>query len=167
MRSMSLVTSASLILTFGFTSLTGVAGSGAESRTNTIEACGAAYRDSSGKAHSFLLPQLSKSLAVEETFILPSNAPANVLQIQCGRSSLVPLITDVKVLAAGYPFSVLSGGRIGTLEIIDGLLRFDMDLGEMTDPETEQIQIILNEGQRLLLELESSTEQSASAKVAP
>jgi hypothetical protein len=140
---------------------------GTTHEANVVEACGAAYRDSSGKAQGFLLPQLSKSLASDVEFSLPPNAPTNILGIQCRRQSLAPLLSDVKVIAAGYPFTILSGGRIGTLEIVDGRLRFNMIDGEMTDLEVEQIGTILDDGQQYLLDLESREQQPVDAKVAP
>ena len=146
----------SIGLALGLCLLATIACSETARRPTVTEACGGAYRDSSGKAQGFLLPQLSKSLAIADKFSLPPNAPANIVSIQCGRSALVPLLTDVKVLAAGYSFSVLSGGRIGTLEIVDGRLRFNMARGEMTEQEMEQAGILVDEGQTFLLELQSS-----------
>ena len=165
MRSRQFVGRTSIALTLGLSSLVSMAGTVGEA--NVVEGCGAAYRDSSGKAQGFLLPQLSKSLALNEEFLLPADSPANIVGIQCRRQSLVPLLTDVKVIATGYPFSILSGDRIGTLEIVDGRLRFNMIDGEMTDLEVEQIGALLDEGQKILLELESREQRPVDAKVAP
>ena len=156
---------ANLVIALALLPLTCLAGQ--QSEPAQTEACGAAYRDSSGKAQGFLLPQLSKSLALQEEFSLPANAPANVVGIQCGRQSIVPLLTDLKITAAGYPFTILSGERIGTLTVVDGHLQFNMTVGEMTEVEMEQIGQVLDEGHRFLLNLESSDPLPASSEPAP
>ena len=140
---------------------------GQETESKVLEACGAAYRDASGEARGFLLPQLSKSLVLDEQFSLPADAPTNVVGIQCGRQSIVPLLTDVKITAAGYPFTILSGERIGQLLVVDGHLQFNMTVGEMTEVEMEQIGAVLDEGHRFLLDLESRQLLPITGKPAP
>ena len=165
MRSKNLSGGASITLALALSPLVCLAGQ--KNEPKVVEACGAAYRDASGEARGFLLPQLSKSLALEEKFSLPGDAPANVVSIQCGRQSLVPLLSDVKVTAAGYEFTILSGGRMGTLGVVDGHLQFNMTEGEMTEVEVAQIGAVLDEGHRFLLELESRELKPSNGQPAP
>jgi hypothetical protein len=129
------------------------------------EKCAVLFEDSAGKMHSQLLPSLYvMSLAPDAKFSLPADAPSNVKAIQCGRPSLAPLAADLKVISAGYPIGIVSGGRVGVLSLPEGRLRFNMLDGEMTEAEIKEIGAFLDQGQELLLRQEQG---SATPVVAP
>lgn len=69
--------------------------------------------------------------------------------ILCERNDLVPAVSDLKVLNAGYPLyiTVVFGpdARIGALEVSGGRLRFRMMQGELTAYEKQRLQDRLNE----------------------
>ena len=112
------------------------------------ERCAVLFEATEGKIEHAFLPSLSvATLAPEQAFALPPDAPAKVRSIQCGRGSLVPGANDLKPLQAGYPISIVASGRVGVLEAVAGQLRFRMIEGEMTEAESELVQRALNQAQ--------------------
>jgi hypothetical protein len=119
--------------------------------TRPPERCGVLYKGEDGELASVLLPSLAVlTLQDDEVFALPKDAPAQVQVVQCGRNSIVPQRNDYKVLAAGLPFSIVSGGRVGVLVVTDGHLQFQMLEGEMTPAEQPQVGAFLDQAQDAL-----------------
>ncbi|HEV2746106.1 MAG TPA: hypothetical protein VGW34_02265 [Allosphingosinicella sp.] len=73
----------------------------------------------------------------------------NTRAIRCLRSDLVPVVNDFKVLRAGYPLYIVSGGtganRMGVLELSTGQFRFRILQGELTPNERHRLLLRLNE----------------------
>ena len=117
------------------------------------EQCAVLFENSSGLVEHKLLASLHVSdLADRSNFSLPADAPLKVQAIQCGRTSLVPLTYDYKVLAAGFPLAIVSGGRVGVLEALGGRVRFNMLDGEMTESEVKLVGVFLDRSQVALKE---------------
>jgi hypothetical protein len=139
-----------------------VAASDAGQTANLVEAsdeeCAVLVESASGQVVRQVLPSLHvQSLNADEPFVLPVDAPANAKAIQCTRGELIPKHADYKVLAAGYPFAIAANGRVGILTVLEGRVRFNMLVGEMTEPEIQQVGAVLDQIQKQLLELERST----------
>ena len=118
------------------------------SSSNASERCAVLFQTPDGQIEHKELATLSlANLAPEAQFTLPHEAPENVKSVQCGRSTLVPGPNDHKPLLAGYPLSIVSDGRVGVLEAVNGQLRFRMLEGEMSASESEQAQTTLNAAQ--------------------
>lgn len=107
----------------------------------------AVMAEEAGKIVSHRLTDLHVLQATADSvpFSLPKDAPDAVRAVICGRSSIVPAVTDYKVLAAGYPFNIVSGGRIGVLEISGGQIRFRMVKGTIEATEIDLMRTRLNE----------------------
>ena len=106
-----------------------------------LEKCGVVYAAADGSLANMMLPSLHViDLADTASFKLPADAPANVKAVTCGRrDSLVPAHNDYKVLQAGFPFSIVNHGRMGTLTIAEGKVRFEMQEGEMSAEESPKV----------------------------
>jgi hypothetical protein len=117
-----------------------------------LEKCGVVYAGVDGNLANMMLPSIHViDLADAAVLKLPGDAPPNVKAVTCGRrDSLVPAKNDYKVLQAGYPFSIVNHGRMGTLTIADGKVRFDMQQGEMTADETPKIGAVVDAAQAAL-----------------
>ena len=154
------------IVALAFSSASSATERTAQSQVASVtEKCGVIFEESPGNTKSQLLPSLHLiDMTASSVFSLPEDSPANVKAVQCGRQSLVPLATDIKVIAAGFPLAIVSDDRVGVLEIIDGRLRFNMLEGEMTESEIHEIGDFLNTGQLALSEQEA---HGNSADLAP
>ena len=119
----------------------------------TESACGVMVRGDDGKTNIIVLPSLHvlASTAQEGAFKLPTDAPANVMGMMCGRSSLIPAPNDYKLLQAGFTLAIVrndeSKSRAGVLELVSGRLQFRMIDGVMSKEETNALQPRLNEMQ--------------------
>lgn len=118
----------------------------------STERCSVVYLADSGASTSVVLASLLviPQTSTDQPFKLPADAPANVQAVTCGRSaSLLPAKNDYKVVVAGYLLSIVAphGGRVGLLELVNGRLQFRMLSGEMTESETSELQVILNDSQ--------------------
>ena len=165
MRSRHFNCSYTFVLAIVLVSPLGLAETNAVSGHSPVkEKCGVIYEDSTGKLHSQVLPSLHvMTLPPGEAFSLPPDAPHNVKAIQCGRTSLAPLLADLSVISAGYLMAIVSGDRVGILSLPEGTLQFNMEDGEMTEAETEEIGAFLDQGQELLLRQEAAGEPSSVA----
>ena len=86
------------------------------------ERCGVVYEAARGSIATKVIPSMHVAdLADDASFEMPVDVPANVKAVQCGRDSIVPLPNDYKVLAAGFPLSIVArDGRVAVLEATDG-----------------------------------------------
>ena len=107
----------------------------------------AVMTEESGEIVSHKLTDLHVLDAVADSsqFTLPKDAPNAVKAVICGRSSIVPAISDYKVLASGYPFNIVSGQRIAALEVSGGQIRLRMIKGTIEANEMDLMQTRLNE----------------------
>ena len=76
---------------------------------------------------------------------VPGVDEADVMAVQCTRSSIVPVADDARVLAAGWPLYIATtrsdGSKaLGTLEFLGGKLRFRMVKGELRGAEPGEVE---------------------------
>jgi hypothetical protein len=133
-----------------------------------LEKCGVLFEADSGEIKNQILPTLHvAALDQHAEFSLPSEVPARVRGIMCGRESIVPLANDYKVLLAGYTFNIVAGERVGVLEISGGQLRFRMIDGKMSDEEAASMQEFLNVSQPFFDAPDNSTDAAANHESTP
>jgi hypothetical protein len=102
----------------------------------TVEKCGVVHELAQGSTATMLLPSIHvMGLGDESSFSLPPDAPAKVRAVQCARDVIVPQRNDYKVLAAGFPFAIISGDRVGVIEGLGRKLSFRMIKGYTTPAE--------------------------------
>jgi hypothetical protein len=114
------------------------------------EKCAVLAKGADGEMAIVLLASLrvKKLTAGAGPFVLPSDAPANVEAIQCGRQSLVPAPNDYKVLLAGLPFFIVDPQeREAVMELSEGRLQYSTVSGEFTDDEIVGIQAFVDGSQ--------------------
>ncbi|HUG98943.1 MAG TPA: hypothetical protein VMQ83_07185 [Gammaproteobacteria bacterium] len=115
---------------------------------NAAEWCAVLFETPGSGIERKVLESFSvERLAPDQPFALPPDTPQGVKSIQCGREALVLGPNDHKPLHAGYPLSIVVGGRVGVLEAVNGQLLFRMLKGKMTDQEAEQAGAALNAAQ--------------------
>ena len=117
-----------------------------------LEKCGVVYAGVDGNLANMMLPSIHViDLADAAAFKLPADAPPNVKAVTCGRrDSLVPAKNDYKVLQAGFPFSIVNHGRMATLTIAEGKVRFELQQGEMTADEKPKVDAAVGAAQAAL-----------------
>ena len=93
-------------------------------------------------------------------FKLPSNAPAGVRAIFCERQSLVPRVTDVKVLAAGLVLFLMADERNAVLEVARGQVQYRNLGGEFSDKEIAEIGMVIDQAQLVFNQLWQQEELS-------
>ena len=113
------------------------------------ERCGVLYAPSPGAVASKVVEsEHVADLGDADTFVLPADAPANVLAVQCARDAILPEHNDYKVLLAGYPFSILTkDNRVAVLDVNNGAIRLRTLQGSFTPAEQARVQDYLDEAQ--------------------
>jgi hypothetical protein len=112
------------------------------------ENCGVMFYAENGEVKTEHLESLHVlTLNDNVDFALPKDAPKKIEGIICGRQSIVPERNDYKVLVSGYFLYIVSGDRVGALEILGGQLRFRLEKGNMTENEMPLVQKFLDESQ--------------------
>jgi hypothetical protein len=113
------------------------------------ERCGVLYAPSPGAVASKVVEsEHVADLGDADTFVLPADAPANVLAVQCARDAILPEHNDYKVLLAGYPFSILTkDNRVAVLDVNNGAIRLRTLHGSFTPNEQARVQDYLVEAQ--------------------
>jgi len=117
-----------------------------------LEKCGVVYAGTDGNLANMMLPSIHViDLADAAAFKLPADAPPDVKAVTCGRrDSLVPAKNDYKVLQAGFPFSIVNHGRMATLTIAEGKVRFELQQGELTSDEKPKVDAAVDAAQAAL-----------------
>ena len=114
------------------------------------ERCGVVYEAARGSIATKVIPSMRVAdLADDASFELPEDVPANVKAVQCGRDSVVPLPNDYKVLAAGFPLSILArDGRVAVLEAgPEGKLGLRTLEGKLSIDEDTRVKALIEEAQ--------------------
>jgi hypothetical protein len=113
------------------------------------ERCGVLYAPSPGVVASKVLEsEHVADLGDADAFVLPADAPAKVLAVQCARDSIMPEHNDYKVLLAGFPFSILTkDNRVAVLDVSNNSLRLRTLQGSFTPEEQARVQDYLDEAQ--------------------
>ena len=98
----------------------------------TMEEC-SVYFGADGEKEMTTLHPLK--LADGAKFALPADAPPGVKVVACRRDAIVPSKNDFKVIQAGFAFAIISGGRVVTLEVVEGRPKMRLVQGALTDQE--------------------------------
>ena len=103
-----------------------------------VEFCGIYFKDRNLTLQMPLPAMDVAGLADGGSFRLPTDVPQQIIAVYCERESIVPLVNDYQVVAAGYALRIHVDDRRGELKLVEGKLRFDMLDGEMTPGEATQ-----------------------------
>lgn len=105
-----------------------------------------AYTMVDGRESEFPMPSLRvmELTAASGPFVLPKDAPAHVMAIQCWRDSILPTKNDYKVFRAGIAFFITAPtNRTLSLAYTDGQLTVTFDKGQLTAEEKKRVQAYL------------------------
>lgn len=130
-------------------SMLGIAHAGSRKHP-PLEKCGVITRID-GKETSVVLPSLRviEMTVADKSFELPKDAPPHVSAIQCGRSSLIPVQNDYKVLKAGFPFFIVApDSRILAMELSDGRLQVSALRGKFNADEIPLLRAYVEKAQK-------------------
>jgi hypothetical protein len=110
------------------------------------EVCGIKHNLGGGQFDHFVLPSLHVLAIGDADFVLPDYTPESVSVVICIRSEgVIPEQNDYKVVLAGYTFGIITtdGNRMVVFDTVDGQLRYQMLLGELTEDEIALMQRFL------------------------
>ncbi len=110
------------------------------------EVCGIQHNLGGGQFDHLVLPSLHVLAIGDADFVLPDYTPESVSLVICIRSEgVIPEQNDYKVVLAGYTFGIITtdGNRMVVFDTVDGQLRYQMLLGELTEDEIALMQRFL------------------------
>ncbi len=84
-----------------------------------------------------------------QSFILPSDAPENVVALMCARTSPIPVVGDALVLMAGYSLYISGPGKgnksvLIKLSISDGAFRYEILGGGLSDRQLSDLTAVID-----------------------